>query len=165
MHLALQGDASAYRELLEGIRPWLMGYFSRRANHAVAEDLTQDTLMTVHEKRHTYDPSYPFMPWLATVARHRWVDQIRKTAKWVETELDDEMPIQGGEADGTSQRDIEKLLRRLPAAQAKVIELVKIREMSVQQAADLTGHSQSSVKIMIHRGLKRLMADVDDERG
>jgi len=38
---------------------------------AMAEDAVQDTMIAIHEKRHTYDVCCPFEPWLAAVARYR----------------------------------------------------------------------------------------------
>jgi DNA-directed RNA polymerase specialized sigma24 family protein len=41
-------------------------------------DLVQETLITVHNKHHTYDPSQPFGPWLAAIARYKWADYLRE---------------------------------------------------------------------------------------
>jgi len=42
-----------------------------------------------------------------------------------------------------------------------VIELAKLREMSIEEVSKQTGHSPSSVKVMIHRGMKKMMAAVE----
>ncbi len=41
-------------------------------DHAV-----QDTLISIHQKRHTYDPSRPFEAWLGAIAHHKWIDRLR----------------------------------------------------------------------------------------
>jgi RNA polymerase sigma-70 factor (ECF subfamily) len=67
-----------------------------------------------------------------------------------------------GEADpdidaSDAKRDVTTLLAKLPAKQRRAIELVKLEEKSVREAADLTGLSESDIKISIHRGMKALM--------
>ena len=42
------------------------------------DDLVQDTLISLHRKRASYDPTRPFLPWLAAIARYRWVDRLRQ---------------------------------------------------------------------------------------
>ena len=77
MAAAQVGDASAYRTLLAELAPWLRRYYARRLPPAMTEDAVQDVLLAIHEKRHTYDPSRPFGPWLAAIARYKWIDRLR----------------------------------------------------------------------------------------
>jgi len=69
MAAAQPGDAASYRRLL-----WLEQYFRRRLPMAMVEDAVQATLIAIHEKRHTFDPRRRFKPWLAAIARHKWID-------------------------------------------------------------------------------------------
>jgi RNA polymerase sigma-70 factor (ECF subfamily) len=163
MRQAQKGDQAAYAALLSAVRPWLVRFFAKRGQMAALDDLVQETMMTLHEKRHTYDPDQPFLPWLSTVAKHRWIDHLRKVSRRMEIEFDDEMSVPFFDTDMTASRDVATLLKRLPPAQAEVIGLVKIREMTIEQAAQQTGHTPSSVKVMIHRGLKRLLAVAKEE--
>lgn len=163
MHRALKGDATAYRALLEGLRPWLVQYFSRRLKGADTDDLVQMTLLSLHEKRHTYDPAAPFGPWLAAVARHKLIDHVRKSGRRVVVELDENLiAADFDSADETAsamaRKDVEVLLKTLPAEQARLIRLHKLSDLSVQEVSDLTGHSVANVKVMVHRGLKKLQA-------
>jgi RNA polymerase sigma-70 factor (ECF subfamily) len=162
MQAALKGDQDAYRLLLTDLRPWLTAYFGKRIQSKAVEDLVQDTLMTLHNKRQTFDPGYPFGPWIAAVARHRWIDHMRATLRYVETELDDDFPAEETDRDACAKNDIRTLLKLIPPAQAQMIEMVKLREMSVEEVSRQTGHSPSSIKIMVHRGMKTMMAAVGD---
>jgi len=98
MHAALKGDQNAYRLLLTSLRLWLAAYFTKRVHYNAVEDLVQDTLLTLHAKRQTFDPHYSFGPWIAAVARHRWIDHLRATLKYVETQLDDNFFVSGNGA-------------------------------------------------------------------
>ncbi|RTE68075.1 hypothetical protein BHE90_017549, partial [Fusarium euwallaceae] len=64
MAAAQEGHAAAYRRLLDEIRHWLKGFYARRLPPGMVDDAVQDTLIAIHEKRHTYDPERPFRPWL-----------------------------------------------------------------------------------------------------
>ncbi len=163
MRQAQAGDKTAYGELLSAVRPWLVRFFGKRGQTAALDDLVQETMMTLHEKRHTYDPNQPFLPWLSTIAKHRWIDHLRKVSRRMETLFDDEMSVPVCDPNTTAGRDVATLLLQLPAAQAEIMDLVKIREMTIEQAAQQTGHSPSSVKVMIHRGLKKLIANAKAE--
>ena len=41
------------------------------------EDLVQEILIGLHNKRHTWDPARPFLPWLHTVSRYKLIDFMR----------------------------------------------------------------------------------------
>ena len=158
MRAAQNGDAQAYRTLLGALRPWLVSYFRRRLRGSDGEDLVQMTLLSLHEKRHTYDPASPFMPWISAVARHKLIDYVRKTGRHVHVELDEEMGLEDGLAPDLAARDVAVLLSQLPKDQAHVIRLHKLGELSVEETAAATGKSASSVKVIVHRGLKKLQA-------
>ncbi|MBA3591964.1 MAG: RNA polymerase subunit sigma, partial [Methylibium sp.] len=60
--------------------------------------------------------------------------------------------------DGEAQRDLKKLLHELPEAQRQAILLTKVEGLSIAEASQRTGASESAVKVRVHRGLKRLAA-------
>jgi RNA polymerase sigma factor (sigma-70 family) len=160
MAAALAGDAHAYRSLLVELVPWLRRYYQRRVPPMMVEDLVQDVLLAVHEKRHTYDPSRPFGPWLAAIARYKWIDRIR-SVKWQATEpLDESFGTPDHECRVVAETTLSQLLSEIRPAQAQVIRLVKIEGYSLDDAARATGQSVALVKVNIHRGLKRLAAAV-----
>ncbi len=81
MVAAQAGDRGAYHRLLSELRVWLRRYYVGRLPSGMVDDATQDALLAIHEKRHTYDPSRPFLPWLAAIARYKWIDRLR-SLKW-----------------------------------------------------------------------------------
>jgi RNA polymerase sigma-70 factor (ECF subfamily) len=60
------------------------------------------------------------------------------------------------------KHDVKTLLELIPLAQAEMIEMIKLQEMSVEEVSQKKGHSPSNVKIMVHRGMKKMMAAVDE---
>ncbi len=164
MRAALAGDAAAYRDLLGQLRPWLLSYFRRRLRGSDGEDLVQMTLLSLHEKRHTYDPNAPFLPWIAAVARHKLIDHVRRSGRHTHVELDEDlMGDEGGLPAELARRDIEVLLAQLPKDQARVIRLHKVNELSVEEVSASTGKTSSAVKVIVHRGLKKLQSLVGRE--
>lgn len=162
MAAAQKGDKPAYNVLLSEAGLWLERYFRRRVPPHQLDDLVQDVMMALHSKRHTYDPSRPFLPWLAAIARYRWVDQLRKVYKHEATLLEEGDAVQDSEEDVVNARvSLERLFVHLPEKQAEVIELVKIEGHSIREAAERTGQSESLVKVNIHRGLKKLSALIE----
>lgn len=159
MAAAQAGDAVAYRRLLGEIGLWLKRYYARRLPPSMVDDVSQEVLLAVHAKRHTYDPERPFIAWLAAIARYKWIDSIRSMQSNATEPLDEELAAPGNdESTVTSAWSLEKLLGTLKPAQAEVIRLVKLEGRSVEEAARATGQSVSLVKVNIHRGLGRLVA-------
>ena len=158
MAAAQTGDTACYRRLLGEIDPWLHRYYARRLPPAMIDDAVQDTLLSVHEKRHTYDPTRPFGPWLAAIARYKWIDRLRAMKSAPTEALSEDIPVPGHEDAVTSASSLERLLGELKPAQADAIRLVKLQGLSIAEAAARTGQTMSLVKVNIHRGLGRLSA-------
>lgn len=151
------GDRRAYDRLLAECRQWLDRYFRRRLPPAHIEDAVQETLIALHNRRHDFDCEQPLRPWLAAIARFKWVDRLRL----MERERGDpgvETSVASHEIDVVSCHAVRGLLAQLRPAQAEAIRLVKIDGLSIVEASAASGQSQSLVKINIHRGLKRLAA-------
>lgn len=161
MAMAQAGDREAYAALLKACRRWLYRYYSRRIGPGQIDDLVQDTLMSLHRKLASYDPARPFLPWLAAIARYRWVDHLRTIYQDNEVEIDCEFEALPEEPGIAARISLEQLFTQLPAAQALAIEMVKIEGRSVSEASQASGQSESLIKVNIHRGLKRLSALIE----
>ncbi len=160
MAAAQAGNSAVYHRLLTEAGAWLRRYFARRLPPGLVDDAVQDTLMAVHEKRHTYDPARPFGPWLAAIARHKWIDRLRAMRAAPAEALSEDIPVPDHGDRVSAARSLEALLGTLKPAQSDVIRLVKLDGLSIEEAARRTGQSPSLVKVNIHRGLGRLAAFV-----
>ena len=158
MAAAQGGERQAYEQLLRELDAWLRRFYARRVPAAAAEDARQDALLAVHAKRHAYTPSKPFGPWLAAIARHKWIDHLRDASRFAALSFHDEIPIEDRSEAALSAVAVDDLLRRLKPAQARVIRLVKLEGVSIEGASGATGQSAALVKVNIHRGLKKLAA-------
>lgn len=156
------GDKAAANVLLSEVGVWLERYFRRRVPPHQIDDLVQEVLIAFYTKRDTFDSARPFLPWLAAIARYRWVDHLRKVYKHDGKELMEDDAVEDSDEEVILARvSLDRLFTQLPAKQAEVIELVKIGGFSVREASEKTGQSESLVKVNIHRGLKKLASMVE----
>jgi RNA polymerase sigma-70 factor, ECF subfamily len=168
MASAQDGDRQAYRTLLEEITPYLRVLAARRFNaRDDIEDAVQDVLLAVHAVRHAYDPGRPFGPWLVAIANRRIIDRLRRhsRARSREIELTVEhetfstveanLPsnLQNTSADEAA---LHAAIEKLPTDQRQAITLLKLREMSLKEAAAASGRSVAALKVATHRAVARL---------
>lgn len=157
----LAGDAGAHRAFLSEAAALLRAYFRNRLRGRPedAEDLVQESLVALHTRRDSYDPSYPLTAWLYAIARYRLIDHLRRAKHRNHSSLDGiDVPADDPDYEASdARRDVNVLLEQLPEKQRTAIRLVKLEEKSVREAAQITGFSESDIKVSIHRGLKALM--------
>ena len=164
-------DAAAYAEFLRQLGAHLRGYFRRRLFQWPddVEDLVQECLLALHDKRHTYERDQPLTAWVHAIARYKMIDLLRarRVREALHDPLDDEMQLFACSATDASdaRRDLAQLLATLPPRWRLPIEQVKLRQCSVVEAAQALGMSESAVKVGIHRGLKALARRVAQARG
>jgi RNA polymerase sigma-70 factor (ECF subfamily) len=162
----LGGNASDYACFLGELAMMLRGFFRRRLYRLQeeTEDLVQETLLAVHNQRHTYDASLPVSSWVYAIARYKLVDLLRRrAAKDLLTDAWEESNdlMSSADADAAeARRDVFRLLEGLPDHQRLPIIHTKIDGLSVEEASRRTGMSESAVKVGVHRGLKALAARI-----
>lgn len=174
MQAAQAGDMRAYERLLREITPKLRQMVRKRRQFFTAEeieDLVQEILLSIHAVRATYDPKRPFMPWLSTIAHNRLIDSARRFYRGKSNEVQmDELPVTFADdwanIENAEYRDPEELsiaIKNLPEGQRKAIEMLKLREMSLKEAAAAGGTSIGALKISIHRAVLNLRKALNKE--
>ena len=165
MASAQEGDRSAYAKLLKEILPVLRAV-ARRQHRDIdhAEDVVQDILLTIHRVRHTYDPNRSFRAWVFTIARRRSIDALRKKGRLAQhEECAAQDVIESSPSPIPDENPFEELepglayaVAELPPGQRQAIELVKLRELSLAEAAAHSGVSAGALKVAVHRAMKTL---------
>jgi RNA polymerase sigma factor (sigma-70 family) len=164
MARAQEGDREAYRRLLEQIAPYLRFLAGQRmGRRSDVEDAVQDVLLTLHAVRHTYDPARPFGPWLVAIANRRIVDALRRRGRSEARETPLEAEHETFAAPGANlpeaaseARALRQAVESLPPGQREAIRLLKLKEMSLKEAAAASGMSVAALKVATHRALKNL---------
>ena len=161
---AQDGDEAAYRAALQRMAVRLRAYLRRRlqAWPDEVEDLVQETLLAIHLHRGTWEASLPVSAWMIAIARHKLIDLWRRRGRR-DAELaslddleDHEAPSTDDREEHAARRDLGVLLRAIPPAQREAIVLTKIEGLTVAEVSVRTGASVASVKVQVHRGLKKL---------
>jgi RNA polymerase sigma factor (sigma-70 family) len=158
MVAGLAGDRAAHTALLRALLPVLRAFFRRRmGDDANCEDLVQEVLIAVHEKRATYDLARPFGGWLYAIARYKMIDHFRRYARECPLEGFEDILAAAETADsGDAAHDVEGLLAGISPKQAAMIRATHLEGLSIAEAAERHDLSPSDVKISVHRGLKAL---------
>lgn len=166
---SLDGDESAYRHLLHALRRLLIAYFGRRmmsASRGDVEDLVQETLLSLHAKRETYDRARPFTAWFFSIARYKLIDHYRgRGARMLaEVELNETLEAETSVDAVTARMDVERLLDDLPERQRDLIRRVKLEGQSITEAAEKSGQTELAARVGMHRTLKMLAAKLRGDR-
>jgi RNA polymerase sigma-70 factor (ECF subfamily) len=170
---AQRGDAAAYRLFLASIIPFARAVARRRTwSEEAAEDVVQDALLTVHRIRHTYEPGRPVKPWLAAIVARRSIDALRKRGRVAAREVHNEPAYETYADPGANEGDaahhageLARMTRSLSKGQKEALDLVKLKEMSLAEASQASGQSVASLKVNIHRALKRLRLNLLKDQG
>ena len=169
MAQAQGGDRAAYHALLTSVTPYIRAIARKYLRQEQdAEDMVQEILIVVHDIRHTYEPERPFKPWLGTIATRRCIDSLRKRMRRTLHELSDDatlaqLPDESGDASPEARlereqdaRELRCAVESLPARQREAMQLLRLQELSLNEAADASAQSVGSLKVAAHRAIKAL---------
>ncbi len=163
------GDSDAYARLLHGLTPVvrrIVGADRYFVGTDAVEDVVQEVLLSVHSVRATYDPDRPFMPWLVAIVRRRTIDAARRRIRRGTHEVafaESRVTFSGVETNTYRDAlahpdDLRAAIARLPRGQREAIELLKLREMTLREAAAATGLTVGALKVATHRAMTALRA-------
>lgn len=165
MRAAINGDAAAYNRLLTGLAPALRSVARRRLSRAgisvdEAEDVVQETLLAIHLKRHTWDTSLPFAPWVKAIARNKLVDAMRRRGRRDYVSIDEFAEVLASDASEPTPipGKLDTHLQSLPDRQRNVVRAISLDGASIREAATQFGMSEGAVRVALHRGLASLAA-------
>lgn len=167
MRAAQWGDEAAYRALLEEVALRMRRLVCARApwlGRADVEDIVQDILLALHTARATWDPTRPFMPWIAGIARNRLADHARRYTRrqafdQAAQDLAEVFSTTPGQthAEGVvNLMSVRRAMDGLTTGERDAFELVRLRQMSMAEAAEKQGSTPGAVKVAVHRATRKL---------
>jgi RNA polymerase sigma factor (sigma-70 family) len=177
MRSAQGGDADAYAAVMQELAVHVRRVVRHRRaflEQADVEDLVQDVLLSVHAVRATYDATRPFLPWLLAITRNRLADAARRYARSGAHEVVVEDLGVTFFSDRTNTMTttygdpaaLKEAIAALPSGQRNAIEMLKLREMSLKEAAAASGTSVGALKVATHRAMdalrRKLTKEVDE---
>lgn len=166
MAAAQAGDRRAYEKVLaDSITLIRMAARRQGVSHDHLDDVVQETLITIHRVRHTYDPTRSYDAWLVAIASRRAIDALRQRGRRDRREQHDEFALEryadGDDAsaatdDAQRAQRLRQAIAELPPGQREAAEQLGLRERSLIEAAAATGRSTGALKVNLHRALKSL---------
>ncbi|AXO16800.1 sigma-70 family RNA polymerase sigma factor [Thalassospira indica] len=160
-----RGDTGAYSNLLDEIarslRRTIPGKLIRMGiDPQETEDIIQEILIGLHNKRHTWDSNRPFKPWLAGIVRYKLTDAVRRLfqekAKHADIEIEELTEMIGTTPDPSKAIDAERNLAKLPPQQHEVVKALVLEGQSVRATAEKLDRSEAAVRVTFSRALSRL---------
>ena len=160
---AREGDREALGQLWRTYNHLLLRYF-RGKGMADADDLASTVWLEVANALHRFEGGEPeFRRWLFTIATRRRIDDIRAAKRREERSKQGEwrapVTVLSAADESEQAQALDRALamvRSLPADQAEAVLLRVVAELSVAEVASLMGRREGTVRVLVHRGLKRL---------
>ncbi len=158
---ANRGDQRAYTGFLTAVTPLLRGIARSRGSglgNEVCEDIVQETLLAIHQKRHTWREDLPVRPWLYAIVRYKVVDAFRSRGRRVHMQIDDFAETIAAEPDDdlTVRSDMDRVISQLDDRSAKIVRSIGIDGDSIADVSGKLGMTETAVRVALHRGLKKL---------
>ncbi len=156
------GRFDAFDEIYASIAPPLRRYLLSQARDAAkADDLLQETFLQIHRARHTYDPSYPLMPWANAIARHVWLMDRRMLSRrpWAPDDVTEmELPVRADAASLADRSEVRRALRHVAPARRDAVIQHHLLGFSFREIADRAGIAETAAKLRSSRGIAQLRA-------
>lgn len=158
MLASINGDKDAYMSLLNEISIVSKAYLQKRCSHLGQdriEDLVQEVLLAVHQKRSSYRLDLPVLPWIFTITKHKLIDEVRAENRRRILHQKSEINEEGEHL--STLEDAEELgliLQGLTEKQKDILFLAKVEDVPLNEIAEKFKMSLSAVKVTIHRAIK-----------
>ena len=166
----LAGDEAAFASLVSKYEKRIHAYAVREiGDFQIAEDITQETFLEVHQKLDTLKDPTKFSTWLYAIVKNLCIAWYRKNR--FHPESLEEIHISKIETDTYSryvasehvkataeaQRDlVKKLLMKLKESDREIITLHYFEEMTTAEIGAYLGISENTIKSRLHRARQRL---------
>ena len=164
-------DQSAARNLVEYLYPMVIrivrSHLPRRTSE---EDLAQDIFLKMFSRLQQYKGVVPFPHWVSRIAVTTCLDQLRaqkRRPEWrwadlgegememLEATMEDRSQVSPVDAIATKEL-VHKILDTLDPKDRIVITMIDLERRSVREVSDLTGWSESLIKVRAFRARKKL---------
>lgn len=156
--LAQTGHRSSFDGLLRAVQDRLLGYLLRLVgNRALAEDILQDTFLTiVKQLKFLRDPE-AFVAWSYRIANRQAQRVLRRAGREPKGDiLPDELPAPADEHDAPTREDIDRLMRNASPASQVVLHLHYLEELPLHEVAAILELPLGTVKSRLSYGLAAL---------
>jgi RNA polymerase sigma-70 factor, ECF subfamily len=154
------GHFESFEEIYTLLAPVLRRYLCGQSRDATrAEDLVQETFLQMHRARHTFDPSFPLMPWAMAIARHVWLMDRRTASRrpWATADVTEmELPVRAEASAFADRTEVRHALAQVASPQRQAVIQHHILGMSFREIASRAGIAETAAKLRSSRGMAKL---------
>ncbi|MGE3773781.1 MAG: RNA polymerase sigma factor [Gammaproteobacteria bacterium] len=145
----------------------LLRYLERQVrDHAVAEDLLQETLIRMEHGLGSFEGRSQLRTWAFSIATRVAIDYLRSPARRVESIDFENAEEIADDAAGTDERMVidemnscvREVIATLPADYRAALVLHELEGLSARETAEAVGCTLATAKIRIHRARQCLKA-------
>lgn len=150
-----------------GCLPHLAGFAHLLCrNHALAEDLVQETVVRALTYREQFKPGTNLKGWLLIILRNRYFNEVRKNGRVHSLPVDSlpvdrstgEPAVSGGQEEQLHLRDFKRHFQDLPETQKEALLLVGVNGFSYEEAAEIAGCAVGTMKSRVCRARMHLQS-------
>jgi RNA polymerase sigma-70 factor (ECF subfamily) len=167
-----RGDHAVFPALHRMLAPAVRGLLLRLTGRpALADDLSQEVFLRIHRARGAFGEGAAALPWVYAIARNVFIDSTRRKQETLEDEASPpsrpgHAPLPDQVAEGRQTLAVVKdAIARLPVAQREALVLLRFEGMSVAEAAQILGATESAVKLRAFRAYEALRAVLEKMEG
>lgn len=171
LEAARAGDQAACKDLVGNLFPMVAAIVHRHLpRRDQPEDLIQEVFIKMFQRLDQYRGDKPLAHWVSRIAVTTCIDHLRaqrRRPEWRRADLSEEQsnlldnlddPRGGPDpADALTARElVYDLLDRLKPQDRTVLVLLDLEQRSVREIAELTGYSETLVKVRAFRARRKL---------
>lgn len=167
----LKGNLSSYAVLVEKHKGMAYTLALRIAkNHEDAEEIAQDSFLKAYNSLNSFKEESKFTTWLYKIIYNTAISKFRK--KQIDSFSMDDSPVsetvkEEHEVDGLNalhrkerKKIISEAISRLKEDEGVVMSLFYLSENNISEIEEITGFTNSNIKILLHRARKKLYLEL-----
>ena len=152
-----QGNSpEAFHHLHRRFVALVHGILLSRFRPAIAEELTQECFLIAFQKLHQLRDPAKFGPWIVMIARR--LDAPVERFEQIDASANDAADLHDNPEFSADAAKVLAVIRSLTLAYRETLVLRLVEGMSATEIASATGMSPDSVRVNLHRGMKKLRA-------
>lgn len=152
-------DAESFRDLFHAMVPRVVCYFrTRGCGRELAEDLTQDVMLTVYNQSHRLREKELFRPWLFKIVKNALLQHVRRSGRELHTVALDAGRHAGVQGNVLAQCRFNEWMAWLPPAERHIMTLRYVEGLEYHEIAAMLEMPTGTVQWKVFHSTRKLAA-------
>ncbi len=162
---AQNGDTDAFGQIFDVLSNDIYRFLAFRVrNPEDAKDITSQVFLEAWQSLPRFNPQKSFLTWIFSIARYRLIDHYRAFRPTASLDavinLAGNTDIEAETERNLSANQVLQALDKLPELYQTVLKLKFVQELEYGEIADITGKTESNLRVIVKRGLDRLRKEL-----